>query len=238
MEEIICLYLYDDIVPPAAGTLKTKKDVLALAKTTRQDVEIDKNWFMTKGGGRFMHIARFGVVRNFLAKKDHVYKTSLPVPPKGQMSVYDTNRIFNAYNVLGPRRRFGLKQYEYDLNSNDFTDRCEVFGSSKFAINAGAQFIIRDDGTRETHSIWVEPVKDDYDYESSSWEAKVSNTLTESVIDPGKLAGKLLSSLSEMFMPYTIFRGWICPCLKTKTTDSKHYKLLRLHRHLNSLNFT
>ncbi|MDR1229350.1 MAG: hypothetical protein LBK55_10130 [Azoarcus sp.] len=139
MEEMICLYLYDDIVPPAAGTLKTKKDVLALARTTRQDVEIDKNWFMTKGGGRFMHVARFGVVRNFLAKKDHVYRASLPVPPKGQLTVYNTNGIFNAYNVsCGERRNFGLKQYEYNLNGNDFVDRCEVFGSSKFEINTGA----------------------------------------------------------------------------------------------------
>ncbi|MDR3087935.1 MAG: hypothetical protein LBU45_08325 [Azoarcus sp.] len=38
MEEIISLYLYDDIKPPAKGTLKSKKDVLALKKPTRQTI--------------------------------------------------------------------------------------------------------------------------------------------------------------------------------------------------------
>jgi hypothetical protein len=183
-EEMICLYLYDDIKPPAPGTLKTKQDVLNLAKPTRQDVEIDKDWFMKHSGGRFMHIGRFDIVRNFLAKKDPPQRT-LPLPPKGQVKVYDTNGIFNAYGVRqGSARWFGLKQYEYDPDSNDFVDRCEVFGSSNFEINKWARFIVKDDGTREIQSIWVEPVEDDYNYESSSWEAKISNALTEPMIDP------------------------------------------------------
>ncbi|MDR1228217.1 MAG: hypothetical protein LBK55_04235 [Azoarcus sp.] len=192
-EEIICLYLYDDIKPPAPGTLKTKQDVLNLAKPTRQDVEIDKDWFMKHGGGRFMHIGRFDIVRNFLAKKDPPQR-ALPLPPKGQVKVYSTSDIFDAYGVSrrNPARWFGLKQYEYDLDNNDFVDRCEVFGSSNFEINKWAQFIVKTDGTREIHSICVEPVEDDYDYTSSSWEAKVSNTLTESMIDPWNIGRKII----------------------------------------------
>ncbi|MDR0701583.1 MAG: hypothetical protein LBF61_04100 [Azoarcus sp.] len=182
MEEMICLYLYDDIKPPAAGALKTKQDVLALAKATRQDVEIDKNWFMTQGGGRFVHIARFNIVRRFLAKKDNL----MP-------GFYTTKDIFNAYKIpnIPKKRMFGLKQYEYGINDSDFTDRCEVFGSSNFRINDMAQFIINPNGTREIRSIWVEPVDDDYDYESSSWEAKISNILTESEIDPWRIGRKV-----------------------------------------------
>ncbi|MDR2093212.1 MAG: hypothetical protein LBP58_07865 [Azoarcus sp.] len=185
MEEMICLYLYDDIKPPPAGTLKTKQDVLALAKRkpTRQDVEIDKNWFMTQGGGRFMHIARFNIVRRFLAKKDNLANGSF----------YTGETIFNAYNIppTPERRLFGLKQYEYGINDSDFVNRCEVFGSSDFGINPMAQFIITPNGTREIHRIWIEPANDDYDYESSSWEAKISNAVTEGEIDPWGIGRKV-----------------------------------------------
>ncbi|MDR2093433.1 MAG: hypothetical protein LBP58_09005 [Azoarcus sp.] len=184
MEEMICLYLYDDIKPPPAGTLKTKQDVLALAKKkpTRQDVEINKNWFMTQGGGRFMHIARFNIVRRFLAKKDNMAPC-----------FYTVEDVFDVYHVpkQSEKRQFGLKQYEYAINDSDFTDRCEVFGSSDFRINPMAQFIINPNGTREIHRIWVEPVDDDYDYESSSWEAKISNAVTEGEIDPWGIGRKV-----------------------------------------------
>ncbi|MDR1229351.1 MAG: hypothetical protein LBK55_10135 [Azoarcus sp.] len=33
---------------------------------------------------------------------------------------------------------------------------------------------------------------DDYDYESSSWQAKVSNALTESVLDPWKIGQRVI----------------------------------------------
>jgi hypothetical protein len=146
-------------------------------------VEIDKNWFMTQGGGRFMHIARFNIVRKFLAKKDNL-----------TTRIRNTSDIFTDYGVPPNKeaRQFGLKQYEYGINDSDFSNRCEVFGSSDFAINPTAQFIINPNGTREIRSIWVEPADDDYDYESSSWEAMISNAVTKDEIDPWGIGRQVL----------------------------------------------
>jgi len=187
MEEIICIYLYDDTKPPAKGTLKTWDDVKKLAKPTRQDVEIDKKWFMMHGGGRFMSVALFRVVRRFLAGEGNFWPGS-----------YGPEAVFQKFGVFDQiKRRFALKQYDFGLNDPDFVDRCEVFGSSAFEINRFSQFVVdpyqegSEMGRREVRNIWVEPVEDNYDYDSDSWEAKISNAIVRPVIDPLKMGRKI-----------------------------------------------
>jgi hypothetical protein len=183
LEQIFCLYLYDSLTPPPPGTLKKRADVMALKKLTRQIVEINMDWFMKYGGGRFVNIARFKIVRDFLTGM----RDGKPDGLSGMARTFTTKGIFDAYGVpnLKPEdRQLGLKQYEYDINNSDFTDRCEVFGSSSFQINADAMFIVYQDGRREIRNVCAEPVEDNYNYESTSWQAKISNLLTEHAVDP------------------------------------------------------
>jgi hypothetical protein len=188
MEEIICIYLYDDTKPPAKGTLKTWDDVKKLAKPTRQDVEIDKKWFMVHGGGRYMSVALFRVVRRFLAGEGNFWP-----------GTYGPRAVFEKFDVHVPsKQQFALKQYDFGLNDPDFVDRCEVFGSSAFKLNDYANFVVdpyhegSEMGRREVRNIWVEPVEDNYDYDSDSWEAKISNAIVRPVIDPLKIGRQVV----------------------------------------------
>jgi hypothetical protein len=183
LEQIFCMYLYGTLTPPPRGTLRSRADVMALKTLTRQPVEINMDWFMRYGGGRFVNIAQFKAVRDFLTGM----RNGKPDGLSGVQRWYDTNALFGKYGVIGIDRLLGFKQYEYGIEDSDFTDRCEVFGSSSFRINANARFVVYADGRREIRNVCVEPEEDDYNYESTSWQAKISNFLTEPIVDPWRI---------------------------------------------------
>jgi hypothetical protein len=163
-------------------------------------VEIDKYWFMTKGGGRFISIGRFNFVMKFLERRDNLpggtdvdkaMKGVLANPNPRQRQTYRTKELLDHYNIKNKDRAFGLKQYEYETNNPDFMDRAEVFGSSEFLINPFAEFIIEPNGDRWIRNIWVDPKDDDYDYTSNTLVAMLSNYITKPIIDPLDIGRKV-----------------------------------------------
>jgi hypothetical protein len=173
--EIICLYLYDSLTPPAAGTLKTRQDVMNYKTGRRQDLIIDANWFMTLGGGRFVDVESFLMVRKFLSKQDF-----LPIPPKGTFLKYDPIQLADNYKPKrddrGSDPLLGSKQYDYGTQDPDYVHRCEVFGSSTFQLHRGTEFIITDTGWREIRNACVLPRNDNYDFESHDLKAMIHNS--------------------------------------------------------------
>jgi len=195
LEEIMCLYLYNKPTAPGWGSLKTWEDVLKLKTEKRDVVQINKRWFMEKGGGRFMRPEYFGIVRRFLkGEKGEVFKPE----NDGGTRVFTPAQVFEVFGVPdGTDRIYGFKQYGYGLGDPDFSDRAEVFGSSGFKLNKDAKFIatsvLGEDEKytikREIQNIWIEPDKDNYDYESADWRAMISNFIMEDLhgIDPMNL---------------------------------------------------
>jgi hypothetical protein len=192
-KEIICLYLYGERTPPALGRLRTLADIKAYKNVPPAVVEIDKYWFMTRGGGRFISIGRFNFVMKFLERKDKLpggtdvdktLKGALSYPNPTQRQTYMTRVLLEKYKAKDLTGAFGLRQYEYETNNPDFMDRAEAFGSSEFVINPFAEFIIEPNGDRWIRNIWVDPKEDNYDYTSSTGIAMVSNFMAEPIIDP------------------------------------------------------
>ena len=198
--EMICLYLYDNLTPPAPGTLKTKQQVMSYKTGKRQNLVIDANWFMTLGGGRFVDVESFLMVGKFLGKKD-----KLAVPPMGTFIQYDPIQLANAYdpNRKDPRREplLGLKQYDYGSHEPDYVHRCEVFGSSAFRLPPDTRFVIADTGWREIRNACVEPRNDNYDFESHDLKARIHNFVMEGFIDPWKIGHRIEILFSGTIRP-------------------------------------
>jgi len=214
--QINCIYLYDAMTPPPQGTMKTWRDVVKIAKQAhargKREVIINKSWFMQHGGGRFAKPTLFRIVRNFLApeaahnlemygggEKDRIVNWKRFAPRE---EPYTTKDIFKEYGVEKLENQYiSIEQYYLELKSKDFADRCEVFGSSGFRINEEAEFYVFDpkhpltiNGKvchRAIKNIWLEPVKDNFDYESTSEAASYSNSITEPLVDPLQIGQKV-----------------------------------------------
>lgn len=143
-------------------------------------VLVDANDFMVNGGGRFMSVARFNMVRRFLSGDDY--------SPLQAGRSYTTSEIFSAYGI---ENKFGLEQYYYGLSDPDYMDRAFVFGSSEFKINDDAKFVVNADGTREIKNIQVVPVDDNFDFESTDGLAAKFNEYYGPQLDPSHIGRKV-----------------------------------------------
>lgn len=152
-EEIICLYLYGQETPPE--DLKTES-LIRDTDNSGATYYLNKNEFMTTGGGRFVKVENFKYVRNFLGANDAEYiKTNL------QPGIYTRDELIEIYQI-GSGKLDG-SQYYLGIDDPDYMDRAYVFGSMKFEINKDAKFIINSDGSREVLDIAVVPVDDNFD---------------------------------------------------------------------------
>jgi hypothetical protein len=154
-------------------------------------VEIDAAWFMEFGGGRFMHPGRFEFVKRFLRKDPNDLKEiELMKDFKASgLSVkrYTGDDLLTAYGVINDKRKrsFGLLQYEYEQERIDeFKERCMVFGSSEFYIHDKTEFEIHANGDRVIYDLGVQPVDDNFDFESDTLVAKLFNFYAKPIIDP------------------------------------------------------
>lgn len=77
-----------------------------------------------------------------------------------------------------------MQQVYNGIYDSDFADRAYIFNSSTFKINDDALFYVNEDGTRNITNICVEPINDNFDYESTSLPAQLTNWLTKDQIDP------------------------------------------------------
>jgi hypothetical protein len=201
--EIVCLFLYGQRTPPAFGKLRTYDDIMAYAKVPAAEVEIDKYFFMVKGGGRFASIGRFDCIINFLKKKDNLPGGINAANPT-QQKRYSLMTFFNLIKVWGSNQHLRINQYDYFQPSEryDFVDRCEVFGSSEFEINPAAEFFIEPNGDRWIKNIWIDPVEDNFDYTSNAGIAKFSNGVSKPNIDPLSIGRTVIIKFTGNYRKY------------------------------------
>jgi hypothetical protein len=199
------LYLYNALTPPAPGTLTSQKVVQALKTAARDKVVMDMDWVMKNGGGRFMNLARFQFIGYFLIgrrpkfiseKAKDALIGSLPVvglftsfsntiPDGLKPKVYTLREIQAEYKLNKDDIAKTIRQYEYDKrNENEFINRCLVFGTSSFRVNADAEFEVFADGRREIRNVCVRMLDDNFDFTSNSFQALIDNMATESRVDP------------------------------------------------------
>lgn len=138
---------------------------------------VSSNEYMATGGGRFAGVERFNFVRNFLAGNDSGYINGDILQP----GIYTTAELLEKYGI---ENSLGIQQYYNGVYDDDYANRAYVFGSGNFKINDDALFYVNEDGTRNITNICVEPINDNFDYESSSLPAELTNWLTKDQIDP------------------------------------------------------
>jgi len=177
IEQIVCRFLFNSDTPPELVDESLIRPELAEG----DPVWVDALEFMSTGGGRFADVARFNYIRRFLEGDD--YKT-LPPPNNGEY--YTTAELLSNYGIGDGL--LSIPQYYNDIFSADFAVRAYVFGSSAFKINDDARFYVvhNADGTttRWIDNVRVEPVTDNFDYDSKDIIATITNYLTKDKIDP------------------------------------------------------
>lgn len=178
IDQIVSRYLFNQDSPPS--NLKDES-LIRPAGQVGDPVLVDMNEFMTTGGGRFAGVERFNFVRNFLGGHDDKYLGAGASLPPG---TYTTSQLLSAYGIAPADSFLAVSQYYNGINDSDYALRAYVFGSCQFRINDDAVFYVNPDGSREIADICVEPVNDNFDYESTDGLASITNYLTRDQIDP------------------------------------------------------
>lgn len=216
-EEAICLYLYGQKTPPA--DLKSEQ-LIREPGNGSVPLEVDINEYMTTGGGRFVKVENFNYVRNFLAGSD--YTASL------KPGVYTRDQLLEAYGLQkegGSGGQLDRIQYYFGINDQDYMDRAYVFWSTKFKINSDAEFIINPDGSREILNIAVVPVNDNFDYESTTLPAQITNWLTKNRIDPSGIGRTVAIEFRGAIANKQCYTGedWYAMDVANKLDSMKYY---------------
>ena len=177
--EIISLYLYgqatkpdnlldDQIIRPG----KANSEAIADFGATKS---IDIHEFMTTGAGRYVDVGNFKAVRKFLAG-EYSQLTA---------KTYNTKQFFDAIGKPNKEdQKLGVLNYGLDVDSEDYIDRCYVFGSMSFELNSDAEFIVGEDGSCTIKNIKIIPVDDNFNYQTKNKVAQFTNDLTEGAVDP------------------------------------------------------
>ncbi|MDR2924716.1 MAG: hypothetical protein LBU76_01980 [Azoarcus sp.] len=178
VEQMTSLYLFDTMEPPA----NLKDDSLIRpAAGAGATVRVDAAEYMTSGSGRFVHVVRFNFVRNFLSGNDAAYiKTTLTEDE------YSLAEILESYKIEH-NSELSIVQLQYAFDSDDYVDRTYVFNSSGFKINGDAKFIVNKNGTREIRNICVEPLNDNFDFESNNSSTQKANELLVPLVDNNQI---------------------------------------------------
>ena len=211
--EAVSMYLFGQKYPPA--DLKTDALIRPLGKGT-DPLIVDKNEYMTTGGGRFVKVENFRYVRNFLAATDYPGVSLAP-------GVYTRDQLLQAYQKEG---KLSAWQYYLGVQDDDYSDRAYVFGSTDFEIVPDAKFIVNPDGSREIVDIAVQPMADNFDYESSNAVAAITNWLTKDRIDPSGIGRTVPIEFSGTVLNRQVLTGEDWFALETANKLSELGKLL------------
>jgi len=211
--EAVSMYLFGQKYPPA--DLKTDALIRPLGKGADALI-VDKNEYMTTGGGRFVKVENFRYVRNFLAATDYPGVSLAP-------GVYTRDQLLQAYQKEG---KLSAWQYYLGVQDDDYSDRAYVFGSTDFEIVPDAKFIVNPDGSREIVDIAVQPMADNFDYESSNAVAAITNWLTKDRIDPSGIGRTVPIEFSGTVLNRQVLTGEDWFALETANKLSELGKLL------------
>ncbi|MEJ2693583.1 MAG: hypothetical protein P8166_11135 [Candidatus Thiodiazotropha sp.] len=102
---------------------------------------------------------------------------------------YTTAQLLRLYGITDPK--LPVLQYYQGVRDDDFAERAYVFGSGSYKVNDDAIFTVNSNGSRSISNICVEPIDDNFDYESSSLLATITNALTKDEIDPSGIGRKV-----------------------------------------------
>ncbi|WP_368677862.1 calcium-binding protein [Acinetobacter lactucae] len=179
VKQILIQYLWGQETMPSSTELVDPKWI-----RENNDVfekEIDQYEYMTVGAGRYATVDMVPLFNKFFDSK----LANLPAGTYNFKSLVD---ILYASKPESERptinSKFDIYQYQMDIHSADYAQRSYVHGSTKFSFNwESMSFIVNSDGSKEIKNLQISAVNDDFNYESTTAVANITNNMTEELLD-------------------------------------------------------
>jgi Ca2+-binding RTX toxin-like protein len=172
--DITNLYLYGSITRP----LSLATDAILRPHDLDVRIQVDVNYYMTQGAGRFALGAQFEIVQKFFA--------STSLAPNTASDPYYTKEELDTLLGLGGSYGLSIQQYNYSDGTDDYRERVYIYNSTAFQLSDDVRFIVAADGTKRIENFAVSPrddVQENFDFASSDGLAEFFNADLEYKID-------------------------------------------------------
>ncbi|WP_250888284.1 calcium-binding protein [Ralstonia solanacearum] len=139
--------------------------------------------YMKSGAGRFVNSANFAWLRKF-------FDSSIALEP----GVYSAKQIFELVGGVaaepgGEKGDAGyiVNQIYLGAGDPDYAERAYIWGTTRFKIADGAEFVVSADGLREIRNFAIVPDGDEnFDFEGGA-DSAIGNRALQPIIDPSNI---------------------------------------------------
>ncbi|RLM17922.1 hypothetical protein BIY29_18815 [Brenneria alni] len=147
--------------------------------TSKNKIAVDTTEYMTDGAGRFVNPANFNIVEKFF---------NTDIPP----GTYTKTEMLQRFGHIDPQtgkatNLYGgyiVNQIFLGTNDPDYAERAYIWGTTKFKVADGVEFVVNPDGTREIRNFAIVPEGiENFDFDGGA-ESDIGNAALEPVIDP------------------------------------------------------
>lgn len=151
--------------------------------TTENLISVDAVEYMRSGAGRFVNSANFAWLRKF-------FDSSIALEP----GVYSAKQIFELVGGVatepgGEKGDAGyiVNQIYLGAGDPDYAERAYIWGTTRFKIVDGAEFVVSADGSREIRNFAIVPDGDEnFDFEGGA-DSAIGNRALQPIIDPSNI---------------------------------------------------
>jgi Ca2+-binding RTX toxin-like protein len=190
------LYLFGKATTPAD---KVSETLIRPATVTPPVYNVNKQDFMTTGGGRFAVGRKFEIINDFFTANSSI------LPPRYNDGIASTPDYYTKEEIAA---KFGLtsygwtmQQYDYRDSKDDYAERAYIYNSMAFKLAEGLRFVVKPNGERSIENFAVEPwIKEEkpenFDFDTSDLKTLIANNYLESRIDPSGIGRKVVLNFS------------------------------------------
>ncbi|MHA6833211.1 calcium-binding protein [Ralstonia pseudosolanacearum] len=171
------------------GTDKRPADLLDPAILNQKNGSADNSIsvgaieYMRDGAGRFVNSANFDWVEKFFNPVNSLAP-----------GVYSKEQIFDLFGYVDPQTGNRASYAGYIVNQiylgtkdPDYAERAYIWGTTKFKVADGAEFVVNADGSREVRNFAIQPDGDEnFDFDGGP-DSAIGNAALQPVIDPSKI---------------------------------------------------
>ncbi|WP_197341652.1 calcium-binding protein [Ralstonia solanacearum] len=151
--------------------------------TTENLIPVDAVEYMRSGAGRFVNSANFAWLRKF-------FDSSIALEP----GVYSAKQIFELVGGVatepgGEKGDAGyiVNQIYLGAGDPDYAERAYIWGTTRFKIVDGAEFVVSADGSCEIRNFAIVPDGDEnFDFEGGA-DSAIGNRALQPIIDPSNI---------------------------------------------------
>jgi hypothetical protein len=218
-KEITNWYLYGQETTPT--NLVNSNLMRPLDDVIRINVDIPSLMNPNTGAGRFAVGSQFELIRKF-------FNPDISISP----DTYNKKQI-NDQILKKDYYGWVMQQLNYeDDKVDDYLERVWIYNTTEFKISDSAEFVVKEDGTREIRNFAVEPVNnkdedktDNFDLEGGSGFTNFGNFVVKPYVDPWGIGRKVFFDYvnAEKLSKSTYTQNDFA----TDVEESKSWKLFR-----------